>query len=536
MTCIMQDNDGYMWYGTSDGLCRDDGYGIKVIRSDFHTPNVISSNYINTICDDEQGHVWFSTKKGVHILDKRTFRCKRVDIDDLPQHTYTLITHTGDGYVWVGGTSLLYKFKGDGTLLEKKTLKSGVAAFYVDSRDNLFMSVFDDGLYCRARGGDSFRLIVPECVPTCMTEGRRDGEYWLCQEGIYKMRYNPLQDASSASLTRINPPKDHNGKDITLFTGAVQDNNTGLLWLMSYYRGIVLMDEEGKQQSLPEALRDKTSDMMNCLYEDKNGRIWMSGYNTGCYIVRQNHQHVSNVDLTGFVNRTPSVPTIMGFTFDSGGVYWINQDRYGLYLYDAMTHQVNYYRDFPEVAGYELFLTTNVISSSSANSAWLSYYGNRLLKLRREGMKIYVEKAFDLQEMCPTSISCITEDSDGNLWIGSESGLFRYDRNKDKVVPTPVKNGHVVSMVTDWSNGLWYTLADGGLSHLASDGTLSRFAEDTKFSAIDISESGKIWLATNEGRVMAFDLATHLLDDYTQTYGMSGNVVNNIKIDKNNNV
>lgn len=42
--CIFQDSEGYMWYGTEGGLCRDDGYQINVFRSDFKTPELLESN------------------------------------------------------------------------------------------------------------------------------------------------------------------------------------------------------------------------------------------------------------------------------------------------------------------------------------------------------------------------------------------------------------------------------------------------------------------------------------------------------------
>ena len=39
---IFQDSEGFIWYCTEDGLCRDDGYNIQIFRSDFKTPDVIN--------------------------------------------------------------------------------------------------------------------------------------------------------------------------------------------------------------------------------------------------------------------------------------------------------------------------------------------------------------------------------------------------------------------------------------------------------------------------------------------------------------
>ena len=46
---VFRDSEGYMWYGTVNGLCRDDGYHVKVFRSDIETPG-LNSMYTNPCC------------------------------------------------------------------------------------------------------------------------------------------------------------------------------------------------------------------------------------------------------------------------------------------------------------------------------------------------------------------------------------------------------------------------------------------------------------------------------------------------------
>ena len=46
LLCIFQDSEGYMWYGTEGGgLCRDDGYTVKVFRSDFKNPGILENEW-----------------------------------------------------------------------------------------------------------------------------------------------------------------------------------------------------------------------------------------------------------------------------------------------------------------------------------------------------------------------------------------------------------------------------------------------------------------------------------------------------------
>ena len=46
VTCIVQDNLGFMWFGTTNGLCRYDGYQFKTYRSDYLSPSFFVSNHI----------------------------------------------------------------------------------------------------------------------------------------------------------------------------------------------------------------------------------------------------------------------------------------------------------------------------------------------------------------------------------------------------------------------------------------------------------------------------------------------------------
>ena len=58
LLCIFQDSEGYMWYGTEGGgLCRDDGYTVKVFRSDFKNPGILENNSVTCITEDGEGKI-----------------------------------------------------------------------------------------------------------------------------------------------------------------------------------------------------------------------------------------------------------------------------------------------------------------------------------------------------------------------------------------------------------------------------------------------------------------------------------------------
>jgi ligand-binding sensor domain-containing protein len=69
VTSIFQDHDGFMWFGTFDGLNRYDGYGFKVFRNNFNDSTSLNDNHVRIIADDASHHLWVGTGKGLNIYN-----------------------------------------------------------------------------------------------------------------------------------------------------------------------------------------------------------------------------------------------------------------------------------------------------------------------------------------------------------------------------------------------------------------------------------------------------------------------------------
>jgi len=60
--CIRQDSKGFMWFGTTSGLLRYDGYQFKTYKYDPENPNSPVGEYILSLIEDRQGVIWFGTR------------------------------------------------------------------------------------------------------------------------------------------------------------------------------------------------------------------------------------------------------------------------------------------------------------------------------------------------------------------------------------------------------------------------------------------------------------------------------------------
>src|SRR5574338_101875 len=109
---LIQDNIGFLWFGTEDGLNRYDGYSFKIFRNDPEDSNSVSDNSIRALAEDRHGNLWIGTKKGT--VDK---------FDPVTEK----FTH------W--------------EIKSEITEENSILAIYEDSKKNIWIGTYKDGLY-----------------------------------------------------------------------------------------------------------------------------------------------------------------------------------------------------------------------------------------------------------------------------------------------------------------------------------------------------------------------------------------------------
>ena len=62
--CILQDSQGFMWFGTNDGLNKYDGYKFTTYRHDPEDSTSLGSNNITALYEDHSGNLWIGTFEG----------------------------------------------------------------------------------------------------------------------------------------------------------------------------------------------------------------------------------------------------------------------------------------------------------------------------------------------------------------------------------------------------------------------------------------------------------------------------------------
>jgi len=113
---MLQDSQGFMWFGTEDGLNKYDGYTFTVYKHDPDNPNRLSNNSIQAMLEDSSGALWFGTSEGgLDRYDRKLnqFTHYRNDLEDpssLSDNEITAIYQDQYGILWIGTSAGLYGF------------------------------------------------------------------------------------------------------------------------------------------------------------------------------------------------------------------------------------------------------------------------------------------------------------------------------------------------------------------------------------------------------------------------------------------
>ena len=112
---ILQDREGYMWFGTLNGLNKYDGYRFVDFRHNPNDPNSISSDQIYALYEDNKGNLWVGTLEGLNRFDPANDRLVvyKYDLGDprsLSNNLVLAIHEDRSGFLWIGTSNGLNRF------------------------------------------------------------------------------------------------------------------------------------------------------------------------------------------------------------------------------------------------------------------------------------------------------------------------------------------------------------------------------------------------------------------------------------------
>jgi signal transduction histidine kinase/ligand-binding sensor domain-containing protein len=544
---IIQDDQGFIWFGTQYGINRYDGSEFKVFVHDPRNPNSLCGTYVHSLFKDASGMLWIGCNQLVDRFDPRTetFVHYRVDPGAADNQNMTVfhISQDREGLLWLSTNNGLHsldprtgasrhfrstpgRLDGLSTNDIKWTGEDRSGSFWVGDRDGL--DEFD-----RRTGTVLLHLPVPDLLQVSFFEDRA-GRFWITQvngNGLW------LFDRSKHvlipySFYEHNPPPGN----YTGVTGIVEDQN-GHLWLGSPGVGLLRFEPENgrfvRYRNRPHDPQSIGEDKVIGLFEDKGGNIWvgLAGVGPNYFIPYPSSFATFKHDP----DDPDSLPTnfVNAIYEDSSGTLWLGNDQ-GLYEYNRRKHRGNLI-----TAGLGANPTVISVVQDLSGTIWFGTFGHGLVSYNpyTRAYSIHRHDPHDSSSLCNDVVHRLFVDHRGTLWVGTEGGLSALEPGSHQFhnFRAPVMAGQMyLTIAEDRAHTLWLGTARSGLQHFdPANGAVTEYKpspqnpdglHDNVVQSIVVSRSGSIWIGTQNG-LNELDPMTGRFSAYDTGDGMPANFV-----------
>lgn len=543
---IFQDSEGYMWYGTVNGLCRDDGYQIQIFRSDFNHPGLLANNLIECITEDGEGNIWFGTDKGAYKLNKKNYSVHPVAHPLLNHRIIHQMYRTQDGNIWISTAGYLLKYTPEGRCIKCYQINNGdrptnLSGFCEGRNGDIIMS-FSKGLLYRLDQEKDSMIPFPDKMrrhnPGCIIQDNEHEYYWVGTWGDGIIRFDP--DASPDSMYSY-PHTSETDSPQNKILYLTQDRQQNRLWATSI-TGLSAFDIQNRQliAHQPEKAPLYTSRvMLNDIIRDHIGNIWVSAFNTSSFILHFQSDAPQEYSLPSLYNKTHYQPTVMTLCDCGNNILWLFQERTGIFLYDLSSHQTSFHKDFPETRTLPVTLIKIMTESHSDNGVWVApEFSLNIFRLGHQQMQMKLLKRLSLQKYPSHKyITALYEDKEGkNLWIGTCKGLLQFDLSQNKMTEIFDTLGHVTQIISSPNHTVWACTYNKGVYSVSPQGKVTHYPLSQALSCLTQTSDGTLWLGSDEGDLLSLDPHHTTVKNYNATCHLQGNMISKVMADEFNHI
>jgi signal transduction histidine kinase/ligand-binding sensor domain-containing protein/CheY-like chemotaxis protein len=538
---LTQDGRGFIWFATSAGVYRYDGYTLTPYVHEPNNPNSISDDNVRTVFRDRTGDIWISSVAGgVDRFDLARgvfthFRHQPGVEQSLSNDNVASIYQDRSGMLWFatnGGADRLDPATGKfrhylHNPQDSSSLSSpAVTKIYEDRHHNLWVGTTRGLNKLDRTTGRSSHFFHDPSNPNSLGDDfvssiceDRYGVLWIGSvfgDGLSALDPNTGEFKRYSFHSEESNPADLSG------LSAIHEDADGGLWLGTVQDGLIRLDPSRKEfarytqnPANPNSLHDNSVD---AIYEDAEGVMWL-GTKTGVsrFVTRSlaftNYRHEAN--------QPQSLPDnlIWSVQPDSQGFLWIGTGQ-GVERLDRKSGSVRIYR---HDARDRYSVSNNVVSAIREDKSgilWFGTWGGGLDSFDRATGRFM---AFRNNPNKPGSlgsdrVQCLWVDHEGALWVGTHNGgLSRYDPSTrlfktyrhDPADPHSLSDDNIRALFEDHTGTLWVGTVSGGLDRLdrKSDGFVSyrhNSADAGSLSSdavasIHEDRRGVLWVGTRDG-------------------------------------
>ncbi|MBN2766070.1 MAG: response regulator [Paludibacteraceae bacterium] len=551
---MYNDAEGYMWFGTKDGLCRFDGYQIKIFRSSALTPGKLPNNEIQCITGDGKHKIWVGTLEGIVIVDKQTFAVSTFDHPLVARERINSILIDKEGFVWIGtsGNGVLRHNPETGKTEQYssqphskiKIPDNNVNHIFQDSKGRIWISMWRNGLlYIEPDSNEAKRVaqIGKGNNPFRFFEDN-EGEFWVCTWGDGMFKLNETSGGFSISPLRFSSQSKVGIPEIAY--SITQDDNDGRIWIVTF-NGLSVLTKQTDGSVTVENGRllfdQSSSGLFHEIIKDRRGNLWVGSIGDGLYRLDFNRLPVQNYSFDSMRDKLNVPAYITRITETSDRDMFVVVNRVGVFWFNPETGESERIQQ-PVLRA--LNSVSNIRYIQHKSEFWITQEGEDIIYVaRKKGNDLELIDYFSLNNdrtASENNISYIYEDSKRNIWIGTGMGLY-VKRFRGQIEKLGQMSYSITALKEDKAGNLWIGAAKGGVfrTSLATHGdfrfeniplTIENYSSYSAQS-INVTPQGEVYIGTREGCLYLYKEDDNKAIEISGLYGITEEGIMDIQVD-----
>lgn len=548
---ILQDSEGFMWFGTRNKLNRFDGNSIRVFDCYDPVANKRNNN-ISSLFEDKNKHIWVGTDNGVFIYNPvyETFTF----VNDSTRNGIKMkdwvseIKEDADGNIWIvlpnqglfkyrEGAQLVHYPFGDSKLPDQ----GNPQCLCIDQSGRLWIGTNGKGVFLYNKENDGFTQYL----------GDSDGEtlageniYRMCDYGdglvigIHEGRLRKLNKRKN-TLTDVNAPEVHYKiiRDVVCFDEELWVGTQSGVYVINELKNTVFHIYHDPM--CPYSLSDN---QIGRIYRDRENGIWVGTNSDGVnYLPQRGIEFIRHIPL----NRpyTISSKRVRELVEDEGGNIWVGTEDAGVNIYDPRTGA---FKKMGRDVGKSLSNEKTLALLADKENIWVGFFkkGLDIIDRRNYSIRHYSGEYLGLNEF---SIYALCEDSNGKIWVGNGWGVYVGDKETMKFTRLPQFGLNYIFDILEDSDGyIWVaTMGSGVYKYNPKDSTIKHFVHhegdeatlsSNSVSNIKETSTGEIWFSTDRGGICRYNKDRNDFTTFSEKQGLPDDTAYKMLEDKNRNL
>lgn len=536
VNCIFQDSKGFMWFGTKNGLNRFDGYNFK-IHSRNASPYSLGNSIINCITEDSNNQLWIGTDKGIYLYNQYTETFspfnKQLPTGELLNYDIRkILFHNNQIWIKVGFTLFIYDinhgFVQQQILSNYHHLTNNLPSDFIADGKSIWMCVPQFGLIKYENGNFFSMYNNPQFNPTTLLQ--KGSKLYIGTNTHTVFVY----DKSNEQIQQINIPVQNN-ENIQIRTLANINND---IWIGTE-NGIYILNENNEISNIQHNENDIHSLSNNAIYaifQDRDNGIWIGSYFGGIDYLPK-HQ----LEFEKFYPNS-TLGAISGYRVremcqDQEGNIWIATEDAGLNLFNNKTNTFTHFT--PNTPNLKLSYYNIQCIHIVGNELWIGYFnkGIDVVNLKTKTIKHY--DSTSEPSLNNNDIFSIFADNSGQVWIGTSSGVFLFDREHEKFIKNEdIGTFYISDIHQDFDGYIWFATYNIGVikfnPHINSYKRYTYNSNDStsicyhRITTIFEDSHHNLWFGSEDGGLCKYNKHDDNFKRITEKDGLPSNVIHKI--------